>query len=155
MYGSWKDTQLNSIHCTSSLSFNVTFWRLMDKLLCQYRHLSRVLPRTISSPSGQVCFGQGLWPHQSYLLPHQRNKTIEGMGVAMLKGPGENAAWCAYNSTWLDFAISLRISRWQLFIRSFISQRIRLRSIIIQLLNNGVCVCVLQDSWLCNRTISA
>ena len=32
----------------------------------------------------------GMGPHQPFWLPNQRNMDIEGMGAAMLKGPGEN-----------------------------------------------------------------
>ena len=40
--------------------------------------------------SGWAWFGRNLCPHQPFWLPHQRNMDIEGVGGAMLKGPGEN-----------------------------------------------------------------
>ena len=50
----------------------------------------RVLHRRNLRPSGWACFGQSLWPHQLFWLPHQRNKAVESMGATMLKGPREN-----------------------------------------------------------------
>jgi hypothetical protein len=40
-------------------------------------------PRQKLRHSGWAWSGRSLWPHQ-------RNMNIEGIGVAMLKGPGEN-----------------------------------------------------------------
>ena len=50
----------------------------------------KVLPRMNSRPSEWAWFGRSLRPHQSFWLPHQRNRAMEGMGGTVLKGPGEN-----------------------------------------------------------------
>ena len=53
----------------------------------------RVLPRRNVRPSGWAWF----WPHQSFWLPHQRNRAMEGMGGRYAERAwGEH--WCRCHS---------------------------------------------------------
>ena len=76
---SGKTFQLyGTISSHSVLEFHRPFLPFLSMLI--YMYYNRVLPRIKWRPSGWAWFGRSLRPQQSFWLPHQRNRAMEGMG---------------------------------------------------------------------------
>ena len=69
------------VECTYNVHVHV-MKRFVSSAVRHWAHndFIRVLPRINWRPSEWAWFGRSLWPHQSFWLPHQRNKAVEGMG---------------------------------------------------------------------------